>query len=247
LKSPEPWQPQASLAIQLTRLANTARQSAVLEERDRLAGEIHDSLAKSFAGICMHLTVAAEETQENSKEALRQIARATDVAKFGLSEARRSAFSLRSNIIEESGLIEALKMLVERSNIPGRLRCTFQASRVREEMLAPQIQQNLLRIAQEAISNAVRHAKPTMIKVSLRWDPPNLVLKIKDDGCGIARTRTSTSSVELTSPSSVESLNNKGGFGLANMRLRAKDLGAELDIQSAPDRGTSVVVRLPLA
>ena len=222
---------QASLAIQLTQLAKTANRSAVLEERNRLAGEIHDSLAQSFAGISMHLAVAAEETETNSKEALGHIKRAKDQAEFGLSEARRSAFSLRSNIIEESGLIEALKMLVERSNIPGRLRCTFRSIRGREEMLAPEIQQDLLRIAQEAISNALRHAKPTIIRVSLRWDPSHLVLKIKDDGCGIPRSR----------------LNNQKGFGLANMRARAKNLGAELDIQSAPDRGASVVVRLPLA
>ncbi|HZC35254.1 MAG TPA: PAS domain S-box protein, partial [Chthoniobacterales bacterium] len=221
---------QASLAIQLTHLAKAAKRSAVLEERNRLAGEIHDSLAQSFAGISMHLAVAAEETEINSKEALGRIERATDLAKFGLSEARRSAFSLRSNIIEESGLIEALKTLVERSNIPGRLRCTFRASRVREEILAPQIQQDLLRIAQEAISNALRHARPTIIRVSLRLAPPNLVLKIEDDGCGIAPSR----------------LNNEEGFGLANMRARAKSFGAELEIRSAPDRGTCLVVRVPL-
>jgi signal transduction histidine kinase len=97
-------------------------------------------------------------------------------------------------------------------------------------MLAPEIQQDLLRIAQEAISNALRHARPTIIKVSLRWGPPHLVLKITDDGCGIPRSR----------------LNNEEGFGLANMRARAKSFGAELDIRSTPDRGTSVVVRLPL-
>jgi signal transduction histidine kinase len=179
---------QASLAIQLTRLAKAARQSAVLEERNRLAGEIHDTLAQSFAGICMHLAVATEEMPATSKEALGHVERATDLARFGLSEARRSAFALRSNIIEESGLVEALKMLVERSNIAGRLRCTFRSDGVREEILAPQVQQDLLRIAQEAINNALRHAQPTIIKVSLRWAPPNLVLKIRDDGCGIAHS-----------------------------------------------------------
>jgi PAS domain S-box-containing protein len=220
---------QASLAIQLTQLAKTARQSAVLEERNRLASEIHDSLAQSFAGISMQLSAAAGAMKRKSKDGLSHVERATDLARFGLSEARRSALSLRSNVIEESGLIEALHRLVERSNIPGLLRCSFRSSRVREESLAPPVQQDLLRIAQEAISNALRHAQPTVISVSLRFDPPNLVLKIRDNGSGIADGRSSG-----------------GGFGFANMRARAKNLGAELDIRSTAGSGTSVVVRFPI-
>jgi signal transduction histidine kinase len=220
---------QASLAIQLTQLAKTARQSAVLVERNRLAGEIHDSLAQNFAGISMQLAVATEAMQMKSKDAFSHVERATDLARFGLSEARRSALSLRSDIIEESGLIEALRMLVERTNIPGLLRCSFRSSKVREESLAPSVQQDLLRIAQEAISNAIRHARPTVISITLRRNPPNLVLKIRDNGSGIA-----------DSPSGGE------GFGFANMRARAKNIGAELDIRSSAGSGTSVVVRLPI-
>src|SRR5260370_22914795 len=134
---------QASRAIQLTQLAKTARQSAVLEERNRLAGEIHDSLAQNFAGISMQLSAAAGAMKRKSKDAVSHVERATDLARFGLSEARRSALSLRSNVIEESGLIEALQKLVERSNIPGLLRCSFRSSRVREESLAPPVQHDL--------------------------------------------------------------------------------------------------------
>ena len=220
---------QASLAIHLTRLANTSRQSAVLEERNRLAGEIHDSLAQNFAGISMQLSVATEAMQMKSKDAFSHVERATDLARFGLSEARRSALSLRSDIIEESGLIEALRRLVERANIPGLLWCSFRSSKVREETLPPSVQQDLFRIAQEAISNAIRHARPTAITVSLRRNPPNLVLKIRDNGSGIADGRSSGE-----------------GFGFGNMRARAKNIGAELDIRSSAGSGTSVVVRLPI-
>jgi PAS domain S-box-containing protein len=220
---------QASLAIQLTQLAKTGRQSAVLEERNRLAGEIHDSLAQSFAGISMQLLVATEAMQIKSEDALSHVERATALARFGLSEARRSALSLRSDIIEESGLIEALRRLVERANIPGLLRCSFRSSEVCEESLAASVQQDLFRIAQEAISNAIRHARPTVISVSLRRNPPNLVLKIRDNGSGIADGRSSGE-----------------GFGFANMRARAKNIGAELDIRSRAGSGTSVVVRLPI-
>ena len=202
----------------------------MLEERNRLASEIHDSMAQSFAGISMQLFAAQELIETRDDKGLNHIKRANDLARFGLAEARRSALSLRSNIIEESGLIEALRMLAERSNIPGRLRCTFRSSGVSEKNVTSRVQQDLLRIAQEAISNASRHAKPTVIGVSLRADPKNLVLEISDNGSGIARTH----------------LSSQEGFGLANMQERARNLGAELSIRTATGRGTAIVVRLPI-
>jgi signal transduction histidine kinase len=164
-----------------------------------------------------------------SKDARCHVERANELARFGLSEARRSALSLRSNIIEESGLIEALRKLTERSNIPGLISCSFQARRVDEKALSPQVQQDLLRIAQEAIGNALRHAQPTEIKVSLRGNPSNLLLRVTDNGSGLTRAQL---------------VSEGQGFGFANMRARAKNLGAVLDIRSKPSHGTSVIVRL---
>ena len=220
---------QASLAIQLTQLARTARESAVLEERNRLAGEIHDSLAQSFAGISMQLSAASRAVTKKSEDALSYVERANELARFGLSEARRSALSLRSNIIEEAGLIEALRKLTERSNIPGLISCSFEASRVDEKALSRSVQQDLLRIGQEAISNALRHAQPTEIKVRLSANPRNLVLRVTDNGSGLAKGRAASGGQ---------------GFGFANMRARARNLGATLDIRSKPGQGTSVIVRL---
>jgi hypothetical protein len=91
--------------------------------------------------------------------------------------------------VDQSGLIQALHRLVERSNIPGLLQCNFRSSRIREETLTPEVQQDLLRIAQEAISNAIRHARPTVISVTLRCTPPNLVLRITDNGSGFDKGR----------------------------------------------------------
>jgi len=220
---------QASLAIHLTQLAKSAKRSAVLEERNRLAGEIHDSLAQSFAAVCMQLALAAEETQNGGKATLGQIGRAIELAKFGLSEARRSALGLRSQIIEESGLVEALKMLAERSNIPGRLRCIFRSKLENDASLPVGICQDLLRIAQEAISNAMRHAEATAIDVSLRLDRTNLILKVTDNGCGMANTE-----------------GIRDGFGFVNMRARVKNLNGALNIRSAPGCGTSIVVTVPV-
>jgi signal transduction histidine kinase len=219
---------QASLAVQLTRLANTARQSAILEERNRLAGEIHDSLAQFFAGISLQL-FAAQEAITKADESFNYVERAYDLAQVGLGEARRSALSLRSDVIEESGLTGALRMLADRSNISGRLRCSFRATTLLADDLPHQVQQNLLRIAQEAISNAIRHGNPTFLNVLLQSNSTELVLEIDDNGTGIAMAQ----------------LGSSEGFGLGNMRERAKQLGAELDIRTAPGGGTSVIVRLP--
>jgi signal transduction histidine kinase len=220
---------QASLAIHLTERAKSAKRFAVLEERNQLAGEIHDSLAQSFTAICMQLALAAEETHSGGKAALDQIGRAIELAKFGLSEARRSAFGLRSQIIEESGLVEALKMLAERSNIPGRLRCIFRSNLENDASLPVWIRQDLLRIAQESISNAMRHAEPTAIDVSLRLDRTNLILTVTDNGCGMADTGAI-----------------KDGFGFVNMRARVKNLNGSLKIRSPGGRGTSILVTVPV-
>jgi signal transduction histidine kinase len=221
---------QASLAIHLTRLAKTARQSAVLEERNQLAAEIHDALAQSFIGITMQLGVAGEQLAAKEGDPLSQIERANEIAKFGLAEARRSILSLRSSAIEQSGLTTTLQRLVEHSNVAGRLRCDFQSDNIPEESLPPRIQHELLRFAQEAISNAVRHAKPTLVSVTLRWEPPNLILKVKDNGSGI--------------PSA--SLEKSEGFGLGNMRTRASQIDGKLDIQTAVGHGTSIVLTVPI-
>ena len=221
---------QASLAIQLTRLANAARQSAVLAERNELAGEIHDSLAQFFTGISMQLGAAKEVFKAGSGSVLGYLERATDLAQFGLGEARRSAFSLQPTIIEESGLIEALRKMVERSNIPGRLRCNFHSTGVPEESLPSAVQQDLLRIAQEAMSNAVRHARPTVISLNLRCHQGELVLEVTDNGSGIADSQAA----------------NREGFGFPNMRARAANIGAELEVRTQGGRGTTIVVHVPM-
>ena len=89
---------------------------------------------------------------------------------------------------------------------------------------------SLLRFAQEAISNAVRHAKPTVVNVTLRWNPPNLILKVKDNGSGISSA----------------SLEKSEGFGLSNMRTRASQIDGKLDIHTAAGHGTSILLTVPI-
>ena len=113
----------------------------------------------------------------------------------------------------------------------GRLRCDFRSDNIPEERLPSSIQHELLRIAQEAISNAVRHAKATVVSVTLRWNPPNLILKVKDNGSGISSA----------------SLEKSKGFGLINMRTRASQIDGKLDIQTAAGHGTSIVLTVPIS
>jgi PAS domain S-box-containing protein len=222
---------QASLAIYLTRLAKAARQSAVLEERNQLAAEIHDALAQSFTGISMQLGVAGEQLAAKQGDPLSQIKRANEIAKSGLAQARRSILSLHSSAIEQSGLITRLQRLVETSNVAGLLRCDFRSDNIPEERLPPKIRHELMRFAQEAISNAVRHAKPTVVSVTLRWEPPNLILKVKDNGSGISSA----------------SLEKSEGFGLRNIRARASQIEGKLAIHTAAGHGTSIVLTVPVS
>jgi PAS domain S-box-containing protein len=218
------------IATDITDLKRTEELEAqFLEEKTRLAGEIHDSLAQSFTAITMQLDMAKEIMTDRDNDALSYVERANDLARFGLAEARRSVLSLQSMIIKDAGLIESLQMLVERSNIPGRLCCTFRSNLADDTQLPVAVRQDLLRIAQEAISNALRHAKSTAISVSLRLDPPNLILKVEDNGSGIT-TETET----------------REGFGFVNMRARVKKLKGTLDIRTAAGEGTSIVVCVPL-
>jgi signal transduction histidine kinase len=222
---------QAALAIQVTRLVKAARQSAVLEERNRLAGEIHDGLAQSFTAICMQLGVAKEELSAKKGDPFCRIQRAVELANLGLAEARRCAHDLRLSIVDESGLAVALQSLVERTSLTGRLHCDFRSANIPEKSLPPRVQHELLRIAQEAIHNAVRHGNPTLIAVSLLWDAPNLVLQVKDNGSGISRVP----------------LDKNEGFGLSNMRARASQVGGKMEIQTAAGHGTSVTVTVPIS
>ena len=221
---------QAALAIQVTRLAKAARQAAILKERARLAGEIHDGLAQSFTAICMQLGVAEQELSSKEGDPISRIQRAVELANFGLAEARRCARNLRLSTVEESGLAVALQRLVEGSNVADRLRCNFRSNIIPEEKLPPRVKHELLRIAQEAVHNAVRHANPTVIRVTLQWDAPNLVLQVRDNGSGIAAARLEASE----------------GLGLGNMRERASEIGGRFEIQTAAGRGTNIIVTLPI-
>jgi signal transduction histidine kinase len=162
---------------------------AVQEELNRLAGEIHDGLAQHLNAICLQLIVAKELISSTRGNPLGNIQQAIELAKLGLAETSRCVHNLRRSAVDESGLREALQGLAKRWTVPGRLRCDFRSANVPEDRLSDASRHQLLRIAQEAIQNAARHANPTLIAITLRWRAPNLILKVTDDGTGIPALR----------------------------------------------------------
>jgi signal transduction histidine kinase len=208
-----------------------ARESAAREERNRLAGEIHDGLAQSFTAICMQLGVVKEQLSSKEGDPISSIQRTVELANFGLAEARRYAHNLRLSIVDEPELAVALQSLVERFSVPGLVGCDFRSENMPKNKLPPRMQHQLSRIAQEAIHNAVRHANPTVVAVTLRCEASNLVLQVKDNGSGISAAR----------------LEKSEGFGLGNMRERALEIDGRLEIQTAAEQGTSIIVTVPIS
>jgi signal transduction histidine kinase len=221
---------QATLAVQLTRLAYSAKEAAVLMERTRIGQEIHDGLAQAFTGILLQLGAVEEfpSCRKRGSELAVTLSHIRELAREGLVEARRSVMALRLDQTRRAGLELALRQLAERSTVPGGVTCTFEGGGI-STGLKPEHEHELLRIAQEALSNAVRHARPRTVRITMAEESAHWVLAVADDGVGMEQ------SPELSA---------RQGFGLASMRQRASAIGGEWQIDSQPGRGTRVSVRL---
>jgi signal transduction histidine kinase len=222
---------QATLAVQLTRLAYSAKEAAVLMERTRIGQEIHDGLAQAFTGILLQLGAVEEfpSCRKRGSELAVTLSRIRELARDGLAEARRSVMALRLDQTRRAGLELALRQLAERSTVPGGVSCSFEGGGINTG-LKPEHEHELLRIAQEAVSNAVRHARPQTVRITMTDQPEHWELAVADDGAGMEQ------SPELSA---------RQGFGLSSMRQRASAIGGEWQIASEPGHGTRVSVRLP--
>ena len=146
----------ATIAIEFARRTDAARDVAVLAERNRIAQEIHDGIAQAFTGILLQLGAVEERTANDSGPHAALLTRIEDLAREGLAEARRSVMALRPAPSRCRGLESALRELAERSTVPGRITTTLE-SNAWTTRFTPEHEHELLRIAQEAVSNAVRH------------------------------------------------------------------------------------------
>ena len=218
---------QAMLAIQLNEFAEQSRQAAVLEERNRMARDIHDTLAQGFTGVIVQLE-SAEDAMAcfRRKEANEHLRRASELARRSLNEARRSVHALRPEALQRDNFWEALKGIVKNTTGGTNLHTRFEL-RGRLRHLSPIWQENLLHIGQEALTNALKHARPRNFETRLIFNSKAFRLELRDDGNGF-RTK-----------------DRHDGLGLAGMRERAEQMGGTLKVASARGKGTTIVVTVP--
>jgi signal transduction histidine kinase len=209
----------------------SGRFAAVLEERVRIAREIHDTLAQGFVGICSQLDALALKLNGDPAVVRQQLDLARKMARHSLTEARRSVTDLRTPELEEQDLASALRAAAHRWTAASRASVAVRVDELKEK-LPGEVEQNLLRIAQEAVANALKHARARNISVELEWTNQALRLRVKDDGEGFE-------------PSAVSSIFT-GHYGILGMRERAERLGGKFDLQSGPGAGTLVEVTVPL-
>jgi signal transduction histidine kinase len=221
---------QATLAVQLESLATRGEEAAVLGERNRLAREIHDTLAQGFAGILIHLQLAEAALSRKPEKALPALVQARDLAKSSLAEARRSVLALRPNALENESLPGALRKLVETMTAGTPLRPRVEV-RGAPCPLPADTENHLLRIGQEALNNVLKYAQASEASVTLTFGEGRVTLGVRDDGVGFTPGGTP----------------REGGFGHVGMRERVQSLNGDLTILSAPGQGTEITVAVPIA
>lgn len=218
---------QAMFAIQLNQSAEQGRLSAVLEERNRMARDIHDTLAQGLTGVIVQLQAAEDATSKGyKKDAVNHLQSARDLARQGLNEARRSVRALRPQALEEATFWEALQTAIKNATVGTELYIEFQLrGKMRE--LPPMVQENLLHIGQEALTNTLKYARSTRFETRLSFKATEVRLELQDDGVGFKTNA------------------HHDGFGLIGMQERVTQMGGVLSVTSARGKGTKIVVVSP--
>ncbi len=206
------------------------RFGAVLAERNRIAREIHDNLAQELLGISVQLELVAR-VMPAAEAARSHLDRARSLVRSSIAEVRRSVWDLRSQSLDHNDLPSALAEMTRRLTAESAVQTQFEV-RGAFRPLAPHVENNLLRIGQEAINNAVRHARAETVLVNLAFDAESVRLSVQDDGLGFdPRSRDDSST---------------GHFGLVGMRERADEMGGAFTIKSGAGQGTEVCVTVPI-
>ena len=226
----------AELEVTRGELAEAERREGVLAERQRLAREIHDTLAQGFASIVTLYEAARAEVGSRPEVALRRLEEVGRTARASLAEARRVVSALRPEALEHATLAGALDAIVHyfsaetgidtRSTVDGEPRD-----------LDPEAEAALLRVAQEALANARKHARASRVTVTLTYLDDSARLDVRDDGVGF----------DSESAAGARNGWQAGGFGLTSMRERLEGQGGTLTIESAPAAGTAIAAVLPYA
>jgi signal transduction histidine kinase len=209
--------------VELTRHAMTIEQLATSRERNRLARELHDTLAHTLSGLAVQLEAIISIWEKDPRAIEDMLDQSLTTTREGLQEARRAIQALRASPLEDLGLSLALRNLAESTAARANLTLELLLPN-RLEDLDPVIEQGVYRIAEQAVANVAQHAIATRMRVRLTRENGRLELHVSDDGCGF-------------DPENVE---REGHYGLQGMRERAKMIGGDLKITSQPGRGTSI-------
>jgi signal transduction histidine kinase len=206
------------------------REDAVLNERSRMAGEIHDTVVQGLNAVVLQLEVADKELGENFEQGRQRLRRLRKLASENLAEGRRSIWALSKESFGNEDLAVALGFLARRlfEGVPIELRLRMEKS-VRK--LAPEVRLELLRIGKEAMANVLRHARATVVRVELAYSEGHVRLAILDNGRGFTASPLSFATK---------------GFGLFALRMRAENIGGRLMVHSKLGRGTRIVATIPL-
>ena len=214
----------------LAEFAAALEQLSITRERSRLARELHDTLAHTLSGLAVQLEAVSALWEADPPRARALLGRAAESTRSGLTETRRALQALRASPLEDLGLARALREMAESAAQRAGLALDLGIQPDLPQQPG-EVEQALYRVAQEALENAVSHAHARRLRVALRQAPETLTLEIADDGDGLP----------------VERLERERGFGLQGMRERAALVGAELAVESAPDRGTTVRLQVAIA
>jgi signal transduction histidine kinase len=203
------------------------RLAAVRAERRRMAREIHDTVGQGLSGILLQLEIAENALATNSDEAQAHLERARRLARISLAETRRAVSELRSPALQPGELARAIADLLSDTGACSHLEAKFFVYGEVRPLLA-EVEHNLFRITQEALTNVMKHANASNVLVVLRFGATQLELSIEDDGRGIQKAAS-------------------GGSGIMIFRERAHSIGAELTVKSRPRKGVRIEVTLPLS
>jgi nitrate/nitrite-specific signal transduction histidine kinase len=226
---------QLAVAIDNARLYDETRQMAVMEERNRMAREIHDTLAQGFSGIILQLE-AAEQALSSDEQALqRHLNQARNLARKSLAEARRSVWNLRPQALEQRPLADAIKQEVDRFCQSTGVKVQLNIIGDRRD-LPPEVEAGVLRIFQESMTNVRKHAKAAEVEVNLTFNESATELSVRDNGVGFK---------QQLSGDGEKSPKKRDTFGLISMRERARGLGGTFEVQSQRGEGTLVKIAIP--
>ncbi|HIK15353.1 MAG TPA: PAS domain S-box protein [Leptolyngbyaceae cyanobacterium M33_DOE_097] len=213
------------LARDITALKQ-AEAASILEERNRMAREIHDTLAQSFTGILAQVGAANQVLTDDVEATGAHLDLIKELARTGLTEARRSVVALRPQLLEEGNLQSALHRLIAQTRAAAMDTTLHYEIEGAVYALPTEVENNLLRMGQEALTNAIKHANADEIRVELVYDRDQVCLCVRDNGQGFG----------------VGNIPASEGFGLLGMSERAERIGAQLTIGSQPGQGTEIIV-----